>query len=220
MRAHRCETGCGRIPERPMARFCDACRWPMRLKKVKYPWTPEKDAYLRAQYDSSVRGRAVRIATVLGYPRWVVQGRASQLGLARPTTLTEPRRWTSNEVTFLNRHAGSRHVKWISRQLGRSITSVVVQIKRQGLSRLPDGYNQGEVALAFGVSRDTVERWFLRGWLGVRPRVTGQAWRVSEAALRTFVTTHREVFDLRKVDQVWFLDLLCGPPAQRSAVSA
>lgn len=211
----KCEKPC----ERRWARYCDTCRWPLRLKRRKYVWTPERDAFLKAKYDGNKRGQVQRIAALWGWPAWVITKRASHLGLCRPVDKDTRRPWTPDELDLLHRCAGARHPEWIARKLSRTVTSVVVQIKRQGLSRLPDGYSQQDVALAFGVSRDTVESWFRRGYLGRHDNRRGQPWRVTEAHIRQFITEHRNVFDLRKVDQVWFLDIVCGPPSTQERVA-
>lgn len=200
-------TTCGNPTGRALARFCDACRWPRRLKRKKYQWTTEKDAYLRQSYDATVPGRARQIAELWGWPRWAVTKRAQQLGLAR----TREDYWSTEDTAKVEQWAGTRHPHWIAKQLGRTETAVVVKIKRLGMSRLPEGYSQSDVAFAFGVSRDTVERWIRRGWLVSRFQpIEGQPYRFTDGEVLAFVSAHPQAFVLAKVDQVWFMDLVCG----------
>lgn len=204
---------CGRSTRKRWARFCDACRWPKRRKHLKYVWTTEKDAYLRAQYDATVHGRAAHIASVLGWPKWVISNRAQRLGLARVGYKNGHPLWTAADTAFVKRHAGQRHPEWIARQLGRSLTAIVVKIKRLELSVLPDGYSAVALAQGFGVSRDTVDRWHRLGWLrgSFEPR-KGQPYRFTDADVLRFIREHRTAFVLAKVDQTWLLDLLLDGP--------
>jgi transposase-like protein len=60
-----------------------------------------------------------------------------------------------------------------------------------------------DVALAFGVSVDRVQAWITKAQLHVSG---GQG--ITDADVLSFLRVHRTAFDLRTVDQVWFLDLL------------
>lgn len=207
---------CGTSTGRRYGRYCDACRWRHRGKPVTYRLTAEREAYLRTHYRPSVRGMSARIAQVLGVPKWKACKWASELGLTTGLQRQGAALWTADEDAFLEKHLHTRHVNWIAKQLGRSVTAVVVRTKRLALSRLPDGYSQTDVALAFGVSRDTVERWQRRGWLRSSfVPVEGQPHRITDADMLRFIQAHRSAFELGKVDQVWFLDLVCGETRTR-----
>ena len=139
-------------------------------------------------------------------PKWRVCRWAAELGLTAPTNKGPA--WTAAEDAVLEQHVGSRHVNWIATRLNRSIAAVQARAKRLRLSRLPEGYSQVDVALAFGVERGTVERWLQRGWLTTARVPAGQPYRVTETDLLRFIRTHRTAFDLAKCDQVWVLGLL------------
>lgn len=185
-----------------------------------YVWTPEKDAFLRAKYDSLVRGRAAQIGALWGWPHWVIKKRAQGLGIARPTWNDTRRSWTAEEDAALEQYAGKRYPLWIARHLHRSLTSIVVRMKRLRLSRCPEGLNQTAVAEAFGCSRDTVERWLLKGWLGASraPAGNGERYGITETDLLAFIRAYPTAFELRNVDQTWFLDLVLGAPPAPVAV--
>ena len=208
------------VSARPYARYCDTCRPWHRLKHRKYVFDAGKDAYLREHY-SFERGVADRIAALWGYPLWAIRLRAAQLGIARPGWRGGFKPWTAKELKLIERYAGRRTPIWIARKLRRSVSAVVGKMRRLRLSRLPDGYTQDQVAEGFGVSRDTVERWQRRGWLrsAFTPR-PGQPFRLTEREILDFITNHRNAFDLRKVDQTWFLDLVLFSTAQANGVAA
>lgn len=216
--------GCRAIFEAgPHARWCPNCRWRHRGRKPKkYIWTPERDRILRDRYDSTVRGRAAEIGKVFGWPAWVVKKRAQQLGLSRPTWNTDRREWTEEEERFLLNHAGSRHVHWMAKQLKRSMTSVVLKLKRMHLSRRwREGYTKSDLELCFGTDHHVIDRWVREGRLSVRKRGTARehdAWYVTDADILKFIIENPTTFDLRKVDQLFFMDLITGGAVIRKAL--
>lgn len=212
-----CEVpACGRETGKRLARFCDACRSERRRKPPKYPLTIERRQFMQAHYRPTERGVSHRIARVLNVPRWRVCRWAAELGLTGPDTRGVP--WTPNDDAFLEAHIGSRHVNWIAKQLGRSITAVVVRSKRLSISRRDarSWYTARQVADAFGVDPSTVVRWIEHGKLQAKhegldhPAGRAAAWRVEHASVRRFVQLHPSAYTLAKVDQVWFLDLVFG----------
>ncbi len=211
-----CEVNCGRVVDRPLARFCPGCRAERRRKSPKYPLSPERETYLRAHYRPTVHGISHRIARVLGVPKWRVCRWAAELGLSGPDTRGP--KWTTSDDAFLEAHIGARRPGWIAKQLGRSVTAVTVRAKRIGLSRRDarTWYTARQVADGFGVDPSTVVRWIDRAWLAATregqdyPDGRAAAWRVEYVALRRFVREHHTAYLLAKVDQVWFLDLVFG----------
>jgi len=200
---------CGNEIEARHAKYCDECRWRHRIKPAKYNWTPERDAWLRREWDGNDRGRAAQIAKAFGWPQWVLSKRARTLGLTRPRYRKE---WSSNETAFLTEHLGSRTTIWIARKLGRTETSVVLRAKRLHLSRkIDNGYSSRAVAEGFGIDSHAVLSWIRRGWLKAsRGQMFGphESWAIAPEAVRAFIKSHPTEFDIRKVDQVWFLDVL------------
>lgn len=205
------------------ARYCKDCRWKHRGRRPKkYIWTPERDQLLRERYDSRLKGRAAEIATALGWPAWVVKNRAGRLGLAHPGP-KDRRDWTPKEESFLRNHAGSRHVHWMAKRLGRSETSVVLKLKRMQISRRwREGSTLRDLELCFGCDHHAIDRWIRAGWLHGRRRGTrrngnggrgngpADPWVFTDEHILAFVREHPTAFELRKVDQEWFLDLLLG----------
>jgi hypothetical protein len=216
---------CGRETGRQHASFCDPCRVKHRGKPSIYRLTPEREAYLRTHYIPSERGISIRIAAVLRVPKWKVCRWAAELGLARK--YDEERNWRPEEVAFLEEHIGSRTPAWIAKRLKRSLTAVTVKAKRLRISRRDgrDWYTAHQVAEAFGVDPTTVIRWIGKGWL--QATTHGQdhpdrhcMYQVTYKAMARFVREHRGAYDLAKVDQLFFLDLVFGATPAREDAAA
>lgn len=211
---------CRTCTQRPVtgryAQHCDACLARIRRRKPRYPFTAEREQYLRTHYAPHEPGCVTRIATVLNVPTWRVKRWAAELGLAT-TTLKAPD-WSPSEVAFLEEHIGARSVGWIAKQLGRTVTAVAVKSKRLGIDRREcrDWYTVAALALAMGVDSHIVTRWIRQGLLQATP--TGQAredgrpamFSITVPAIRRFLQQHPTAYRLAKVDQVWFLDLVFG----------
>jgi hypothetical protein len=140
-----------------------------------------------------------------------VKRRARELGLAGERAPWQD--WTPAEVQFLETHAGTRHVNWLSKQLGRTLTSVVLKLKRMHLSRrVREGYSLRDLEMALGIDHrrltDLVEQGKLRAeHQGTHPR---DRWMFTERDVLAFLRSHPTAYRLARVDQLWFLDLVFG----------
>jgi len=204
---------CGReFSHRGHARYCPECRPVMGGKKAtKYAISESVKRLLGERYDGTVRGRAAEIAATLGWPAWAVKKAARALGLAQPRP-KDRRDWTDQEVALLERWAGLRSAQWIARRLQRGETSVILKMTRMRISRrVTDGYSVRDLAECMGVDHHSVDRWIADGLLAagwrVRPGPTN-ARKIEEDDVITFLRTHRDEYELRKVDQEWFLRLV------------
>lgn len=205
--------GCGRpFGAGPYAKWGPCCRWRHRGRKPKkYLWTPERDQIVRDRYDSRVRGRAAEIGLSLAWPGWVVKKRARDLGLAFPRGAWQP--WTPAEEAFLESHAGTRHLHWMAKQLGRGLASVVMKLKRMSLSRrIRDGYTIRDLEMALGLDHRRLARLVEDGKLRAahHPDYPRDRWIFSEKDVLTFLRRYPKAYRLDRVDQLWFLDLVFG----------
>lgn len=204
---------CGAAYEARYAKRCRGCRYkPANIRgsrPPKYVWTPERDAFLVKHYDGNTKGRAAQIARTFGWPRWVINKRAGQLALTRPI---ERQDWTEDEVSFLHQHLGARTAAWIAKRLSRSEAAVAMKIKRLGLCRrVDDGtYSARQVAAGFGIDGHVVDAWIRSGLLKATRDMQQEraTWRVHPEDVAVFIRSNPMAFDIRKVDQVWFLDVL------------
>jgi hypothetical protein len=205
------------VSERSVARICPTCRGrrgsASRYKRTpkKYQHTEATDAVIRERYDGKVRNRTQAIARSLGWPKWQICKRAAELGLTRPWP-AERRGWSNDEVKFLVVNAGSRPTGWMARRLGRTISSVVLKLKRMRISRaIKEGYTKSALSDCFGVDHKVLDGWAKAGQLKVTYREEtkeGETWQITDAAVLRFIRDNPTGFRLDKVDQVWFLGLI------------
>ena len=203
--------GCGRpFTAGPFAKWGPCCRWKQRGRRPSLvPWTPEADQVLRERYDSRTRGRAGELAKALGRRAWEVKRRARELGLAFPRAAWKD--WTPEEVALLEASAGVRHVNWIARRLRRSLTSVVLKLKRLHLSRrIREGYTMRDLELALGLDHRKIARLVDDGKLKAAHRSPAprERWIFTNRDVLACLRRHPTCFRLDRVDQLWFLDLV------------
>ncbi len=200
---------CGRpFTAGPYAMWGLCCRWKHRGRVAQTLWTPERDALIRQRYDSHVRGRAAVIGRAIGLPSWRVKRRAQELGLARPRSPW--RAWRPEELAFLEAHAGRRRDDWIAKQLGRSLTSVVMRLKHARISRrVRDGYGMRELEECLGLDHRRIRELVESGRLRAAHRgAPHDRWLFTDEDVRDFVQRNPSAFRLDRVDQLWFLDLV------------
>lgn len=158
-----------------------------------------------------------RLARDTGWPRWVLRHEAMRLGI---TTWQGSRPWTAEEDAALRERAGVVSVYAIAQRLGRSHLAVQRRARGMALSlRVVEGYAIQDLADVLGAHHTTVRRWMDGGLFGPVHAVGG-AKRVHEANVRRFLRRHAGVYDLRRVDQVWFKAVLFADESQRPAAPA
>jgi hypothetical protein len=76
-------------------------------------------------------------------------------------------------------------------------------------------YSAYSLAQALGIDPHAVTRWIKSGHLKAKfrgtargPQQNGDSYLIQEKDVRRFILEHPTDIDLRKVDQLWFLDLL------------
>jgi len=142
-----------------------------------------------------------------------IKKRAARLGL----TMHQDRRpWTAAEVEIIERLVGKVSAGTIAKRLKRTEASVVLKIKRLGLSRrVRDGYTMRDLEECLGEDHHKIQRWIENGWLrdhrqGTR-RHDGNGrdiHRFREKEILEFLRRHPEEINLGKVAAIWFLDLV------------
>lgn len=169
------------------------------------------DGLLRRLYDPTVRGRSQEIAARLKVPRWAVNRRAAALGLTRP----KDRPWSVEDEAYVEASFHHTSVKTLARKLGRSPTDVQLKAKRQGLRKYDEGYTALSLAEALGVDPHWVLARIRSGKLRASRRHTertpqqgGDSWLITDEAVIDLLREHPYDIDLRKVDNLWFIDLI------------
>ena len=154
-----------------------------------------------------------RMIRETGLPRWYLKKRAARLGL---TMHQDKRPWTAAEEEIIERLVGKVSALTIAKKLKRTEASVVLKIKRMGLSRrVRNGYTMRDLEECLGEDHHKVQRWIENGWL--RDRLQGtrrhdgngrDIHRFRERDILAFLREHPQEITLGRVDQTWFLDLL------------
>jgi hypothetical protein len=174
----------------------------------RYLFDQAADRLIRDCYDSRTQ-TIDRLSQTLGFPRWAIKRRAQALGLAR----TKERPWSEREVAYLEAHLHRLSLAVLARRLGRSVTAVALKARRLGLRKCDEGYTARSLAQALGVDDHKVVGWIERGILRASRRSSERPrdlYLIPEREVRRFVCTYPTELDLRRVDPVWFIDLLAG----------
>ncbi len=197
---------------------------PRRVRR-KYTFTDQIDQLIRELYlnrpDSKTRPGIRALAKKVAIPHWALKKRARELGLARTKELP----WSEPELQILARYAwmSDERLSLKLKSVGytRSATAIRVKLKRMSFKKGGDFYSANSLAQALGIDPHAVTRWINAGQLKATSRGTargarqnGDIYLIREKDVRRFVLEHPSDIDLRKVDQLWFLDMLTNGLAQ------
>jgi predicted DNA-binding transcriptional regulator AlpA len=196
----------------------------MEKKNKRWLFNERIDDEIRRIYSNGSRGGGretlAAFAKRIGYPYCTVQQRAGYLGLSKPYDARHP--WSQREEEILRRNAHHSY-KEIHRRLkaaGFDRSVIAVQRKTTNAhSKLYVELMSGEqVAQCFGVSSTTVYRWIKNGFLKAQVKDNHEHshrlpspqrhYLIHDNSIRDFVRRHPMEFDLRRVDQLWFLNLV------------
>ena len=194
------EIEAGRLKNRPPteANYCLKCRTDRRRQaNLKYIWRPEYDEYLRQHYYGGLNRRFQvlnRMTRETGLPRWYIKRRAAGLGLSLHQ---DKRPWTAEEEEVIERLVGKVSALTIAKRLKRSEASVVLKIKRTGVSRRVNasgGYTMRDLEQCLGEDHRKIQRWIENRWLRDRRQGTrrhngngGDIHRFPETAILEFM---------------------------------
>jgi hypothetical protein len=175
---------------------------------------PYAEQSLREHYDGSPQATQF-LAQRLRVSRLQIHEWAHRLGLTRQVQGRNS--WRPDEIAYLEAHWGTMSARYIGKHLHRRPSTVTVKARKLRLRLIGNGWTQTQVAEGFGVSRSTVERWQARGWLHAEHINDGHTYNISQESLLTFVRGYPLAFDVRRVDQLWFIGLVLGLDARTLA---
>jgi hypothetical protein len=191
----------------------------MARRRRQYIFTPQLDDRIREIYVShpgaKTRPGIRQLADRTGIPRWALRKRARELSLAR----TKENPWSEPELVILARYAWMSderiRLKLKAAGYARTVTGVHLKLKRMRFKSDPSFYSGKGLADALGIDSHIVTRWIKAGHLRAKLRGTkrtdqqgGDTYLIRERDVRRFILEHPTEIDLRKVDQLWFLDLI------------
>jgi hypothetical protein len=156
-----------------------------------------------------------QLACQIGISHWAIKKRARELGLAR----TKETPWSEPELAILARHAWMNderiRLKLKTAGYAQTATAIHLKLKRMRFKSDPGFYSAKGLADALGIDSHVVARWIKAGHLRAQLRGTkrteqqgGDSYLIKEKDVRRFILEHPTEIDLRKVDQLWFLDLI------------
>lgn len=185
----------------------------------KYVFTDQIDQLIRESYhnrqNEKTRFSVRALAKKVGMPHWALKKRARELGLARTKELP----WSEAELRILARHAWMSderiRLKLKAAGYSRTVTGIHLKLKRMRFKHDGSFYSAIGLAQALGIDSHAVTRWIKSGHLRAKFRGTarteqqnGDIYLIHEKDVRRFILEHPTDIDLRKVDQLWFLDLI------------
>ena len=185
----------------------------------KYVFTDQIDQLIREIYlshpDAKTRPGIRLLAKKVDMPHWALKKRARELGLAR----TKEKPWSEAELEILARYAwmSDERIRLKLKAAGypRTATGIHLKLKRMRFKHDPGFYSANGLAQALGIDSHAVTRWIRCGHLKAHLRGTargkqqnGDIYLIREKDVRRFILEHPHDIDLRKVDQLWFLDLI------------
>ncbi len=188
-------------------------------RRRKYLFTDQIDQLIREIYlihpGATTRPSIRMLAKKVGIPHWALKKRARELGLARTKELP----WSEPELQILARYAWMSderiRLKLKAAGYSRTVTGIHLKLRRMKFKHDPSFYSANGLAQALGIDSHAVSRWIKRGYLRAQLRGTargeqqnGDIYLIREKDIRRFIVEHPTDIDLRKVDQLWFLDLL------------
>jgi hypothetical protein len=185
----------------------------------KYVFTDQIDQFVREIYlnppDAKTRPGIRLLAKKVGMPHWALKKRARDLGLARTKELP----WSEPELEILARYAwmSDERIRLKLKAAGYARTATAIHLKLKRMRFKHDGsfYSANGLAQALGIDSHAVTRWIKGDHLKAKVRGTarteqqnGDIYLIHEKDVRRFILEHPTDIDLRKVDQLWFLDLI------------
>ena len=188
-------------------------------RRRKYAFTAQLEARIRDIYlvhpGAKSRPGIRQLAEQVGIPHWALKKRARELGLARTKELP----WSEPELAILARYAwmSDERIRLKIKAAGymRSATAIHLKLRRMRFKSDPSFYSGKGLADALGIDSHVVTRWIKAGHLRAQFRGTkrteqqgGDIYLIREKDVRRFILQHPTEIDLRKVDQLWFLDLI------------
>ena len=185
----------------------------------KYVFTDQIDQLVREIYlkspDAKTRPGIRLLAKKVGMPYWALKKRARELGLARTKELP----WGEPELEILARYAWMSderiRLKLKAAGYSRTVTGIHLKLKRMRFKHDGSFYSACSLAQGLGIDPHAVTRWIKSGHLTAKLRGSartkqqnGDIYLIHEKDVRRFILEHPTDIDLRKVDQLWFLDLI------------
>lgn len=220
--------GCAFPASGKYGNYCDHHAAKRRAKPKKWPSNEGLDRaitwiYKRRNGNHKLPGLK-ELSMKTGRPKWTLTKRARELGLSR----AKESPWSEPEISILNEYAwmSDERIRLKLKRIGfnRTSTGIHLKMRRMRFKQSTDWYSARSLADAFGIDSHKVAYWISRGMLRAQRRGTartdlqgGDMWIIREQDVWNFIRDNPNEFELRKVDQVWFMDLVIAHTKQKVA---
>lgn len=213
---------CGARVTLRYGQYCDPCRSQARRKRKLYVSNDLIDQRLKAIYrnspdkkQASDRDSVKKLALQIRWPTWALRKRAAQLSLSH----VKDKPWSEAELRILERYAwmcpARIRLKLKAQGFQRTATAIDIKLDRTAARRNTPYLTANGLALLFGVDRHVIARWINLNYLKAMRRGTdrherngGDMYLIHENEVYRFIVARPMEFDIRKVDQLWFLDVV------------
>jgi hypothetical protein len=139
--------------------------------------------------------------------------------------------WTESEKDALQAVARYSpeviHRKLKEKGYHRSVTAIVLQLKRQRCCQNLSGYSANALAQCLGIDLKGVTRLIELGKIPAKRRGTnrtpqqgGDMYWIWPSAIRQYLIEYLSEVDFRKVDKYWFVDMVTDPALATQAFRA
>jgi hypothetical protein len=195
------------------------------------------DSAIRAAYQAPRRGINKALARRFDLNPRAISERASRLGLppliAQAIHRRRPMAWKAEEIDLVARslnHSILEIRAWLARaghyRSEGAIRSLIARKRAQGewppfaeMTLDRDQYLLEHIAVGLGIARWTLQRWANKGLLRAERSRGDLQWVVSLSALRDFLITNPTLWDHRKADRWFLIDVFSVPSAKKSRSS-
>jgi hypothetical protein len=193
--------------------------------KRKHVFTEEIDAEIRRTYTevrrSSKVARIKALADRTDMPKWRICKRARELGLL-DGRVKEPA-WTPEELATLEKfsYMNEQRIQMRLKEKGyaRSALAIHIKLARLKLRKEAPYYTANRLSVLLGEDIHAILKWIAEGLIPVTLKGTtrhgkqgGDIKLIHEVDAYIFLTTHRQLCDLRKVNQDWYLGMMLDFP--------
>lgn len=197
----------------------------VKVKERKWQITPEMDEMLRQiySYPFGAKDRPKDLPGVkeysvkCGFPPDVMTKRAMELGLS----FTKEPPWTNAELSLLEEHGYKTppRIALVFSEHGFKRTPTAIQLmrKRRMVHKASPYFSMNAIAVLFGIDAHAVKKWVTKGLLRFVMKGTvrspdthqnGDTHLIHKDWIYEFIVKHPGEFELKKVDQMWFLHIV------------
>lgn len=175
----------------------------------QYNFTKEIDKKIIETYNKKNRtkGDIAFLSSSLKISKNAIYKRAKKLKLTNIPIIIN---WEDQELQLIykniNKSVNYIYNLFLKNNYKRSKSSIKNKLNDIRKNARGESYNAHTLAICFGVSPDVVEKWIHKNYLIAKK--IGNLFSIQPVNIKKFIQNYPNKFEIAKVDQIWFLDLL------------